>query len=92
MTIGFSRKADHHDVNPPIPVVDWTITVQPEGIHPQSGRPLRRIGGRLRWHALFDETGNMKDRATHEKRLDKFLGELIWMSKALRLGRETISI
>ena len=41
---------------------------------------------------LFDEAGNMKDRPTHEKRLDKFLGELIWMSKVLRLGRETISI
>ena len=41
---------------------------------------------------LFDDTGNIKDRATHEKRLDKFLGELIWMSKVLRLGRETISI
>src|SRR5689334_24975929 len=41
---------------------------------------------------LFDEGGNMKDRATQEKRLDKFLGELIWMSKVLRLGRETISI
>jgi len=41
---------------------------------------------------LFDEAGNMKDRATQEKRLDKFLGELIWMSKVLRWGRETISI
>jgi len=41
---------------------------------------------------LFDESGNMKDRPTHEKRIDKFLGELIWMSKVLRLGRETISI
>ena len=41
---------------------------------------------------LFDENGNMKDRLTHEKRIDKFLGELIWMSKVLRLGRETISI
>jgi NAD(P)H-dependent FMN reductase len=41
---------------------------------------------------LFDETGNIKDRVTHEKRLDKFLGELIWMSKVLRLGRETISV
>jgi len=41
---------------------------------------------------LFDEARNMKDRPTHEKRLDKFLGELIWMSKVLRLGRETISI
>lgn len=41
---------------------------------------------------LFDEAGNMKDRATHEKRMDKFLGELIWMSKVLRYGRENISI
>ena len=41
---------------------------------------------------LFDEAGNMKDRAVHEKRMDKFLGELIWMSRVLRYGRENISI
>jgi len=41
---------------------------------------------------LFDEAGNIKDRATQEKRIDKFLAELIWMSKVLRSGRETISI
>ena len=41
---------------------------------------------------LFDEAGNMNDRTTHEKRIDKFLGELIWMSKVLRFGRENISI
>ena len=41
---------------------------------------------------LFDEDGNIKDRAAHEKRMDKFLGELIWMSKTLRHGRENISI
>jgi NAD(P)H-dependent FMN reductase len=41
---------------------------------------------------LFDEAGNMKDRAAHEKRMDKFLGELIWMSKVLRYGRENISL
>jgi NAD(P)H-dependent FMN reductase len=41
---------------------------------------------------LFDETGNIKDRETHKKRLDKFLGELIWMSKVLRYGREHVSI
>jgi NAD(P)H-dependent FMN reductase len=41
---------------------------------------------------LFDEAGNMKDRAAHERRMDKFLGELIWMSKVLRYGRENISI
>ncbi|HJP92177.1 MAG TPA: NAD(P)H-dependent oxidoreductase [Pyrinomonadaceae bacterium] len=42
--------------------------------------------------ALFDEAGNIKDRATHVKRIDKFLGELIWMSKVLRYGRENVSI
>ena len=41
---------------------------------------------------LFDEAGNMKDRQTHQKRIDKFLGELIWMSKVLRYGRENVSI
>ena len=43
-------------------------------------------------HALFDENGRLKDEATHVKRIDKFLGELIWMSKVLRYGRESISI
>ena len=41
---------------------------------------------------LFDEAGNMKDRTTHEKRIDKFLRELIWMSKVLRYGRESVAI
>lgn len=41
---------------------------------------------------LFDDAGNMKDRAVHEMRMDKFLGELIWMSKVLRYGRENVSI
>lgn len=41
---------------------------------------------------LFDEAGEMKDRATHEKRIGKFLDELIWMSKVLRYGRENISV
>src|SRR5215813_13760587 len=42
--------------------------------------------------SLFDEHGMIKDRPTHEKRLDQFLGELIWMSKVLRYGREHVSI
>lgn len=42
--------------------------------------------------ALFEESGHIKDRATHEKRMDKFLGELIWMSNVLRFGRQNISI
>ena len=41
---------------------------------------------------LFDENGTIKDRATYEKRIDKFLGELIWMSKVLRYGRENLTI
>jgi len=42
--------------------------------------------------ALFDDAGNMKERETHERRIDKFLGELIWMSKVLRYGRQNVSI
>ena len=41
---------------------------------------------------LFDATGKILDEATHVKRIDKFLGELIWMSKVLRYGRENVSI
>jgi NAD(P)H-dependent FMN reductase len=41
---------------------------------------------------LFDENGEILDRATQEKRMHKFLGELIWMSKTLRHGRESIPI
>ena len=41
---------------------------------------------------LFDDAGNMKDRAAHEKRMDKFIRELIWMSKVLRYGRESVAI
>jgi len=41
---------------------------------------------------LFDDRGGIKERETHEKRIDKFLGELIWMSRVLRYGREQVSI
>ena len=41
---------------------------------------------------LFDGDGKILDEATHVKRIDKFLGELIWMSKVLRYGRECVSI
>ena len=41
---------------------------------------------------LFDSDGKILDEATYAKRIDKFLGELIWMSKVLRHGRENISI
>jgi NAD(P)H-dependent FMN reductase len=41
---------------------------------------------------LFDAEGKILDEATHVKRIDKFLAELIWISKVLRYGRENISI
>jgi NAD(P)H-dependent FMN reductase len=41
---------------------------------------------------LFDANGKLSDEATHVKRVDKFLGELIWMSKVLRYGRENVPI
>lgn len=41
---------------------------------------------------LFDETGKIHDEATYVKRLDKFLGELVWMSKVLRYGRGNIPL
>ena len=41
---------------------------------------------------LFDDASKIKDCAIHQKRIDKFLGELIWMTKVLRYGRENISI
>jgi NAD(P)H-dependent FMN reductase len=40
---------------------------------------------------LFDDEGNLND-ASYVKRIDKFLGELIWMSKTLRHGRENIPL
>ena len=40
---------------------------------------------------LFDAEGNILDPA-YVRRIDKFLGELVWMSKVLRHGRESISI
>ncbi len=41
---------------------------------------------------LFDENGAIHDEETYVKRIDKFLGELVWMSKVLRYGRENISL
>jgi NAD(P)H-dependent FMN reductase len=40
---------------------------------------------------LFDAEGNILDQA-YVRRIDKFLGELIWMSKVLRYGREQVSL
>ena len=40
---------------------------------------------------LFDVDGKILDQS-YVKRIDKFLGELIWMSKVLRHGRENVTI
>ncbi len=40
---------------------------------------------------LFDADDKLLDQS-YVKRIDKFLGELIWMSKVLRYGRESVAI
>ena len=40
---------------------------------------------------VFDESGKLLDDA-FLRRTDKFLGELIWMAKTLRYGRENIAL
>lgn len=40
---------------------------------------------------LFDSDGKILD-DSHVRRIDKFLGELVWMSKVLRHGREKVAI
>jgi NAD(P)H-dependent FMN reductase len=40
---------------------------------------------------LFDGDGKILDNA-YVKRIDKFLGELVWMSKVLRYGRQSVAI
>ncbi|HLM02644.1 MAG TPA: NAD(P)H-dependent oxidoreductase [Pyrinomonadaceae bacterium] len=43
-----------------------------------------------RAHTLFDENGNLLDAAAYEKRVQSFLDELVWMSRALRWGRQNL--
>ena len=42
-------------------------------------------------HKLFDAGGKLLDES-YVKRVDKFLKELIWMSKVLRHGRESVAL
>jgi NAD(P)H-dependent FMN reductase len=42
-------------------------------------------------HKVFDESGKLLDES-YVRRLDKFIKELIWMSRVLRYGRENISL
>jgi NAD(P)H-dependent FMN reductase len=39
----------------------------------------------------FDSNGNLLEEA-YVRRLDKFVGEMIWMSKVLRYGREQVTL
>lgn len=40
---------------------------------------------------LFDAEGKLLDQS-YVQRIDKFLGELIWMSKVLRYGRQNVEV
>jgi len=40
----------------------------------------------------FDEQGNLREPGSHDKIIGKFLRELVWMSKVLRHGRESVPI
>jgi NAD(P)H-dependent FMN reductase len=42
-------------------------------------------------HKTFDEAGELRDTAAL-RRIDKFLRELIWMSRTLRYGREQVAV
>ena len=42
-------------------------------------------------HKLFDAEGKLLDQS-YVQRIDKFLGELVWMSKVLRYGRQNVEI
>ena len=41
---------------------------------------------------LFDENGQILDAPTHERRMEKFISELVWMARVLRHGRESVSL
>ena len=40
----------------------------------------------------FDESGDAARSRRYIRRIDKFLGELIWMARTLRHGREHITL
>lgn len=43
-----------------------------------------------RVQTLFDEDGNLLDEKAYESRVKGFLDELVWMSRALKWGRENL--
>src|SRR5882724_9155743 len=48
-------------------------------------------GNFSRASSLFDTDGRLQDES-YVRRVDKFIGELVWMSKVLRYGRQSVSI
>lgn len=41
---------------------------------------------------LFDESGNLIDKPTYIRRMERFMDELVWMSTVLKYGREVVSL
>jgi NAD(P)H-dependent FMN reductase len=41
---------------------------------------------------LFDESGNLIDRPTYIRRMERFMTELIWMSRVLCYGRQEMDL
>jgi NAD(P)H-dependent FMN reductase len=41
---------------------------------------------------LFDESGNLIDKPTYIRRMEKFMNELVWMSTVLKYGREVVNL
>ncbi|MCP6760199.1 MAG: NAD(P)H-dependent oxidoreductase [Fischerella sp. CENA71] len=41
---------------------------------------------------LFDESGNLIDKPTYIRRMERFMNELVWMSTVLKYGRQEISL
>ncbi|MEC4817304.1 MAG: NADPH-dependent FMN reductase [Scytonema sp. PMC 1069.18] len=41
---------------------------------------------------LFDESGNLIDKPTYIRRLERFMNELVWMSTVLRYGRTEVNL
>ena len=41
---------------------------------------------------IFDESGNLIDKPTYIRRMEKFITELVWMSTVLRYGRQSVNV
>jgi hypothetical protein len=41
---------------------------------------------------LFDESGELIDKPTYVRRMERFMDELVWMATVLRYGRQNVSL